>query len=65
MVQMTNMPKVTAGGVLQALFTKPGQVPGMLKRCEDFVRQSSSYSLFGSLTMQRCLLMVCMLLVER
>jgi hypothetical protein len=32
MIEMTNAPSVTAGIVLQALLTKPGQVPGMLKR---------------------------------
>ncbi|KAF6251152.1 hypothetical protein COO60DRAFT_1705010 [Scenedesmus sp. NREL 46B-D3] len=32
MIQMTNAPAVTAGSVLQALMSRPGQVPGMLKR---------------------------------
>jgi hypothetical protein len=32
MIQMTNVPSVTAGSVLQALLSKPAQMPGMLKR---------------------------------
>jgi hypothetical protein len=32
MIQMTNTPSVTAGSVLQALLSKPAQVPGLLKR---------------------------------
>lgn len=32
MIQMTNNSRVTAGSVLQALLSRPAQVPGMLKR---------------------------------